>query len=96
MTSFFGAVPANNTSEWHPEPTYRGTFGILSTCLITMVLCVWTAVHLNIPEHGQAGIVTRQTCRKILWLCIGLLAPELGSIRFLPLLWMLISNRSPG
>lgn len=77
MSSFYGTSPANGTAKWHPEPPGRGTFGILSSCLITMALCVWTAVHLNIPEKGQTGIFTPQMRRKIIFLLIGLFAPEL-------------------
>ena len=58
---------------WHPEATQRGTFGILSSCLITMSLCIWTAVHLNLPEHKKES---QQVYRKALWLALGLFAPE--------------------
>lgn len=47
-----------------------------------MVLCVWTAVHLNIPEHRDHNFKYRpslQTGRKILWLLVGLFAPEVVS-----------------
>ncbi|KAJ7875639.1 hypothetical protein B0H13DRAFT_2668868 [Mycena leptocephala] len=39
----------------------------------TLGLCVWTAIHLNIPERASAG---RQFLRKLVWLAVGLLAPE--------------------
>jgi hypothetical protein len=84
MSSFYGTVPANQTAKWHPEPTFRGTWSILSSCLITISLCVWTAVHLNVPEHGQkdyfGGWVTMQQLRKAKWLLIGLFAPEVVRI----------------
>lgn len=38
-----------------------------------MVLCVWTAVHLNVPEHGK---LEAQFWRKVGWMFIALLAPE--------------------
>jgi len=38
-----------------------------------MALCAWTAVHLNIPEHGKAKT---QTWRKLGWMIISILAPE--------------------
>ncbi|KAF2797184.1 hypothetical protein K505DRAFT_236065, partial [Melanomma pulvis-pyrius CBS 109.77] len=63
--------------KWKPEPVVRGTFSILSTCLITMGLCVWTAVHLNIPEYKKQS---RQIWRKVGWLVLALLAPEMVSI----------------
>jgi hypothetical protein len=72
MPSFFG-----NASEpvggWRPEPLQRGTWSILSSCIITMTLCVWTSVHLNIPEHGKAHL---QKYWKVCWLLIALFAPE--------------------
>ncbi|KAK5745728.1 hypothetical protein LTR17_001229 [Elasticomyces elasticus] len=73
MFNPFGIV-TNGTSSWQAEPTVRGTYGILSTCLLTMMLCIWTAVHLNMEDGRNAWI---QTGRKSEWLIIGLFAPEL-------------------
>jgi len=75
---------ARNETVWQPEPQNRGTYGLLSTCTITMILCVWTAVHLNLPEHpgrghGIAYLLPYQTLRKMWWLLLGLFAPELVS-----------------
>jgi hypothetical protein len=36
-------------SSWHSEPNGRGTWGLLNSCVITMAICVWSAVHLNVP-----------------------------------------------
>jgi hypothetical protein len=58
---------------WKPEPLVRGTFSILSSSLLTMILCVWTAVHLNIPEHNKANA---QMWRKLGWMITALFAPE--------------------
>lgn len=74
MINVFGNVTTNRTSAWAPEPTVRGTWGILSSCIITISLCIWTAVHLNIPEHHKTK---QQIWRKLKWLIIGLLAPEM-------------------
>jgi hypothetical protein len=73
MISPFGNATVLPAAMWHPEATQRGTFGILSSCLITMSLCIWTAVHLNLPEHKKES---QQVYRKVLWLAIGLFAPE--------------------
>ncbi|KAK3632039.1 hypothetical protein LTR22_020779 [Elasticomyces elasticus] len=73
MFNPFGIV-TNGTSPWQAEPTFRGTYGILSTCLLTMILCIWTAVHLNMENGRNAWL---QTGRKAGWLIIGLFAPEL-------------------
>ncbi|EON66247.1 hypothetical protein W97_05640 [Coniosporium apollinis CBS 100218] len=74
MWNPLGSPPVNDTTPWHPEPTFRGTFSILSGCIITLILCVWTAVHLNVPEHKKEHM---QKYRKFKWLAIGLFAPEL-------------------
>ena len=78
MTQFDSIAFRNKTTiplrNWQPEPNTRGTWSIISTCLITLTLCLWTALHLNIPEHNGD---TRQRWRKVGWLLIGLLAPEM-------------------
>lgn len=76
MDSIFGKGE-NRTSSWESEPTRRGTFTILSTCLITLSLCAITAVHLNIPERGKAK---SQTLRKLGWMVLAVFAPELVSL----------------
>src|SRR5436190_16154227 len=70
---------ATHTVSWRPNPTTRGTSNILQSCLITTSLCVWTAVHLNIPEHDDPKflLISYQTWRKLGWLILGLLAPEM-------------------
>ena len=60
--------------HWEPSPNTRGTFDILSTCIITLLLCVWTAVHLNVPPPGS---VWQPRLRKGGWLILALLAPEM-------------------
>ena len=70
----FSDAGVRHTPAWRAEPNLRGSFSILSTCLVTMLLCIWTAVHLNIPQHGTKK---RLFWRKAMWLAFGLLAPEL-------------------
>lgn len=74
MAVAFGNVTANHTDPWTPEPNGRGTWSLLSSCVITIALCAWTALHLNVPEHGKAD---RQWLRKTKWLMLGLTAPEM-------------------
>jgi hypothetical protein len=63
---------------WHSEPRGRGTWGILSTCLLTLGLCVWTALHLNIPKRKGTGIIEflRFLRSKSLWVLAGFFVPE--------------------
>ncbi|TIA22046.1 hypothetical protein D6C81_03552 [Aureobasidium pullulans] len=50
MFTPFGTLASNQTAAWHPEPRERGTFSILSSCVTTLVLCVWTAaLSFRIP-----------------------------------------------
>ena len=73
MVNPFGNSHGNTTSTWIPEPNGRGTFTLLSSCLVTISLCVYSAIHLNLPQHGKHWAQWR---RKLLWLVVGLIAPE--------------------
>ncbi|KAL8932022.1 MAG: hypothetical protein Q9211_006574, partial [Gyalolechia sp. 1 TL-2023] len=74
MLQPFGNNTVHITATWVPEPNGRGTWSLLSTCIVTTSLCVWSAVHLNVPQHERTG---RQYWRKVKWLLLGLFAPEL-------------------
>ena len=73
MSLSFGKNSTNVTVTWQPEPSTRGTWSILSTCIITISLCLWTAVHLNVPPPHRKYA---QFWWKLYWLGVGLLAPE--------------------
>ena len=59
---------------WKSEPKTRGTFGILSLCLSTMIICVWTAVHSNIPTIRYRPV--HRFFHRLFWMLIALIAPE--------------------
>jgi hypothetical protein len=80
----FGTSSFNATASWKSGCKERGTLSILTTCLITLILCVYTTLHLNIPEHGKSSWIQRLK-RKALWLLIGLFAPEFVSVQRLSL-----------
>ncbi|KAH8726746.1 hypothetical protein GQ44DRAFT_679203 [Phaeosphaeriaceae sp. PMI808] len=71
----FGTAPANGTAFWKSGPNERGTLNILTICIITLLLCAYTSLHLDIPKHGKAGW-THQGWRRFLWVVAGLSAPE--------------------
>jgi hypothetical protein len=75
----FGSAPANGTAFWRESPNQRGTLNILSICIITLLLCAYTSLHLDIPRYGKAGWV-HQIWRRLLWVCVGLAAPEFVSL----------------
>jgi hypothetical protein len=88
-TMLWAEAPQNRTASWEPPPSKRGSFQILSSCLITLGLCIWTALHLNVPEHDNGpkrsswdprGWIGKQQWRKVGWLVLGMLAPEMVSL----------------
>ena len=59
---------------WVPEPSGRGTWSILWSCLATIFICTWSALHLKVPKkHGQLHLFFR----KLGWMLIAATAPEL-------------------
>lgn len=75
MDSIFGNETNVRTFIWRPGTHQRGTFNILSTCVITLGLCLWTAIHMNVPPL-KSGFLSR-LLRKSGWVLFGFLAPEL-------------------
>ncbi|KAI3394330.1 hypothetical protein diail_2882 [Diaporthe ilicicola] len=51
MWDIVAGAEGNLTSgfTWEPQPERRGTFSIISTCFVTLALCTWKIVHLNLP-----------------------------------------------
>ena len=60
---------------WMPPAQVRGTLDILYTCLITLTLCVYTAVHINVPPRGAGQ--WWWFLKKTKWTILGIFAPEL-------------------
>src|SRR5579859_4759137 len=59
-----------------PAPSGRGTIGLVATCVITLVLCVWTAIHINIaPKKDRTR--WRRFVMKAKWAALALFAPEI-------------------
>lgn len=70
-------VSSNNT---------RGTIDILWSCLFTIMACVWTVQHLNIPEQrdsrdkgwrGDTKWALKRTWTSTKWVLLTALAPEI-------------------
>ncbi|KAF3037857.1 hypothetical protein E8E11_000342 [Didymella keratinophila] len=62
----FGEAPANSTAYWQSGPKERGTLSIMSTCILTLLLCAYTSLHMNIPEYGQDSLFEYLKLR-VLW-----------------------------
>lgn len=56
------------------SPEVRGTTDIVFSCVVTLIACIYTALHLNVPM--QSGLLYNLIL-KGKWVFIGLLAPEL-------------------
>lgn len=48
-------ITLTNTRDWVSEPDGRGTWGILSTCILTIILCCWTSVSPNLPAQPDGA-----------------------------------------
>lgn len=62
-------------SGWVDDPDGRGTFSIISSCLLTLSLCVYTSIHLNIRPREKNELQSWVETSK--WVGFGVLAPEL-------------------
>lgn len=75
---FHPAVATTNTtsvSGWVDDPDGRGTFTIVSSCVLTLSLCVYTAIHLNVRHYRTTELQSWIETTK--WVVFGILAPEL-------------------
>lgn len=60
---------------WVSGPKTRGTWQILYSCVFTLLLCVYTAIHLNVPAKSDTAL--RLWLRKLKWASVAILAPEI-------------------
>ena len=80
ITVFFAIWPAfasaNNETivhGWVSEPDGRGTWSIVWSCLVTIFICTWSVLHLDVPtRHGRWYLFFR----KVKWMLVTALAPE--------------------
>lgn len=64
------------TVGWQSDPNNgRGTFSLVSSCLLTLVICVYSAMHLNVPPPRESRL--QYWVRTIRWGFWGVFGPEL-------------------
>ncbi|KAK3313239.1 hypothetical protein B0H66DRAFT_578353 [Apodospora peruviana] len=68
-------TPIGTTTSWQPEPNGRGTFSLVFSCIVTLTLCVWSALHLNVPAENTS--LRKRFIEKTKWVLYGIFAPEL-------------------
>ena len=73
------SIPNNKTEietvGWVSDPNGRGTVSLVTTCVLTLGVCVWSAMHLNIPPDGESA--WKFWLRNIKWGLAGVFGPEL-------------------
>ncbi|KAK6529590.1 hypothetical protein TWF281_008761 [Arthrobotrys megalospora] len=78
------------TVGWVGDPDGRGTFSLVSSCVITLTLCVWSALHLNVPPEGTS--LKKAAFTRAKWVVFGIFAPELlvatASAQYLTARWL--------
>lgn len=57
------------------DPNGRGTISLVISCLLTLLLCVWSALHLNVPRQEEPLLAHFWV--NIRWIITGVYAPEL-------------------
>ncbi len=65
----------SQTVGWVSEPNGRGTVSLVTSCVLTLGVCVWSAMHLNIPPRGESS--WQRWVRNIRWGLAGVFGPEL-------------------
>lgn len=68
------AVKHTQAPSWVPESEFRGSFSILQSCVLTLVICVYSALHLNVPKQRDWLSLVRF---KTKWCVIAIIAPEI-------------------
>ena len=63
------------TVGWESDPNGRGTISLVLSCMLTLGLCVWSAIHLNIPPLNETTL--QSWFRTSRWILLGILVPEL-------------------
>ena len=59
---------------WTDSPSGRGTFDIIWSSFLTVFLCTWTCLHLNVPASNEGA--WRCLFRKFRWMILTILGPE--------------------
>lgn len=72
----WGTSSATPVAEvaWHSAPNERGTWDLIVSCVLTLMICVYSALHFNVPI--QQSKLRDRNIRRLRWVLLGILAPE--------------------
>lgn len=70
-----GVSDTLETVGWQSDPNGRGTYTLVSSGLLTLMICIYSAKHLNVPPHGESTL--RLWTRNVRWALLGVFGPEL-------------------
>ena len=78
MSSWYQPTSPQSDSEplWSLPDTRRSTWALIETCILTLVLCSWTAIHLDIPPPNRRRSFSTWIWKRLKWSIVGILAPE--------------------
>src|SRR5262245_44955080 len=62
-------------TAWYSAPNFRGTWDLILSCVLTLTICVWSALHLNVPTEDSR--LRERNTRRFRWILLGIFAPEL-------------------
>ncbi|VUC28795.1 unnamed protein product [Clonostachys rosea] len=68
------STSADEKYGWVPSPNGRGTLDIIWSCILVLVTCTWTVLHINVPEPDEA--FGSKMLRKLRWAVWTIFAPE--------------------
>jgi len=75
LQSFGSGTPTSPSAPaFVADPSGRGTVGLVFSCVLTMSLCVWSAIHMN--AHRPSTSSWNRLKKKIYWASTALLIPE--------------------
>ncbi|KAH8898911.1 hypothetical protein GQ53DRAFT_635171 [Thozetella sp. PMI_491] len=65
----------NRISGWVGTPNARGTWDIVWTCMMTVFVCTYTLLCLNVPAPNESTL--HLILRRVKWMVLAIVAPEI-------------------
>ena len=73
--AMLNASSDSRVTNWVDQPSYRGTWDILWTSLVTVFICTYTLLCLNVPVPRDTWPILLR--RRLLWMFLAVIAPEI-------------------